>query len=158
MTVSYVKLFIDYDSEVLSKLFPFHRVQIWHFDLKQFTLLVHWIEFMAFKQLSFHRSAIILGPWDCQWSGNADNTRIKFETIIFIQTTDLGKFNTLYWFLSWYHSLKISSWIPLSSSNTRIYRIMFLYATRSWFNLDHNSAIFLENIFLESVANHTSKV
>jgi len=28
MAVSYVKLFIDYDSEVLSKISPFHLVQI----------------------------------------------------------------------------------------------------------------------------------
>jgi len=33
VAVSYVKLFIDYDSEVLSKLSPFHRVPILNFDL-----------------------------------------------------------------------------------------------------------------------------
>ena len=113
---------------------------------------------MAFKQLYFHRSAIIWGPWDCQWSGEADDNRIKSKTIIFIQTTDLGKLSTFIDFLSRYLSLNSPPLIPFSSSNTWIHRIICHCATCSCINLDPNSAIFLENIFLESVANHTSKV
>jgi len=110
---------------------------------------------MAFNQLPFNRNAIIWGSWDCQWPGEANNIRIHSKIIIVIQTTDLGKLSTIDWFLSRYDSLKSSSWIPLSSSNTWIQRIICHCATCSWVNLDHISAIFLENILLESVANLT---